>query len=505
MVPRKPKHIAEFGDFQTPDHLAKRVITLLKQLGVSPRSVIEPSCGRGAFLVAAAEAFPRAALFGLDVNEAYLSDTRGRLPHHQNLTLKHESFFRHDWDKEIEAIASPILLLGNPPWVTNAELGAIGSENLPAKSNFQNMKGLEALTGKSNFDISEWMLLKNIEWLRKKPGTLAVLCKTAVARKVISAIWKRNTIISDARIYRIDALKNFGAAVDACLFFIQIDGITHTSECKIYDSLDSHLESSRIAFVDRAIISNIELYMKYRELVGLNRSYTWRSGVKHDCAKIMELSKTSDGIFNGLGQHVDIEDTYLYPLVKSSDIAGSKQINRQKLVIITQRNIGDNTHQIEREAPRTWAYLQKHRLALNGRTSVIYRNKPAFSIFGVGDYTFSPWKIAISGLYKRLVFRIYSSEDGKPICFDDTVYFLPFETLPEAQSVIEMLNSDAAQGLLESMVFWDEKRPITVELLKRVDIGKIANHLGRAHELSISRPLTDRRKAPAVSQTSLFG
>ena len=37
---------------------------------------------------------------------------------------------------------------------------ALASPNLPSKSNFQNRKGLDAVTGKANFDISEWMLIQ---------------------------------------------------------------------------------------------------------------------------------------------------------------------------------------------------------------------------------------------------------------------------------------------------------------------------------------------------------
>jgi hypothetical protein len=59
------------------------------------------------------------------------------------------------------------------------------------------------------------------------------------------------------------------------------------------------------------------------------------------------------------------------------------------------------------------------------RGSSIYRDKPDFSIFGVGEYTFSPWKVAIAGMYKSLGFVKVGMRDGKPIVFDDTTNFLP--------------------------------------------------------------------------------
>jgi SAM-dependent methyltransferase len=493
MAEKKSKQVAEFGDFQTPDDLAAEVLGIVQTLGLSPASIIEPSCGRGAFLYAAACTFPQARLIGVDINPGYLLTARERLHNHQDLELKHASFFVHDWTSSLKEMPAPILILGNPPWVTNAELGTLGSDNLPIKSNHQNLKGLDALTGKSNFDISEWMLLENIEWLRiKGGGSLAVLCKTAVARKILTAVWKRNIPIEDARIYRIDALANFGAAVDACLFVLKTNGHTARHECAVFPSLSSGVPESNMGFLDGTLVANTDLYGKHKSIRGVNKSYTWRSGLKHDCAKVMELDRTPEGLRNGLGELVDIEETYLYPLIKSSDIAGSRQKTREKLVIVTQRAIGAETSSIERHAPRTWAYLQRNSVALSRRTSVIYSNKPEFSIFGVGNYSFTAWKIAISGLYKKLSFRLYGSDTGKPIIFDDTVYFLPFETREEAQSILEMLQSVPAQEFLHSMVFWDEKRPITVELLKRIDLNKLAVLLGRSHDLAPYRTIEPR-------------
>ena len=37
----------EFGDFQTPEPLAASVCRVLKQQGISPACILEPTCGRG--------------------------------------------------------------------------------------------------------------------------------------------------------------------------------------------------------------------------------------------------------------------------------------------------------------------------------------------------------------------------------------------------------------------------------------------------------------------------
>jgi len=83
-------------------------------------------------------------------------------------------FFTKDWKEELGNLPEPILVIGNPPWVTNSQLGQLQSKNLPTKYNFKRMKGLDAMTGKSNFDISEWMMNQMIDWLQVKQATIGL-------------------------------------------------------------------------------------------------------------------------------------------------------------------------------------------------------------------------------------------------------------------------------------------------------------------------------------------
>lgn len=487
----KSRLIAEFGDFQTPDALAKQVVDLVRSISPHAATVVEPSCGRGAFLVAAASSFPDAALFGLDINENHLAVAAERLGSGRPVALRHASFFFYDWNRAISELAAPLLILGNPPWVTNAELGGFKSGNVPPKENFKGLSGYDALTGKSNFDISEWMLLQNIEWLRAKGGALAVLCKSAVARKVIAAAFRSSVPVSDARCFKIDALEHFGAAVDAVLLYLCIDGRPAVHQCAIYDNLCLKEPSRHIGFSDGVLISDTAKFERQRDLSGKNHGYKWRSGIKHDCSKVMELEITTAGLKNGFGETVSPEEEYLFPLLKSSDVAKGVDQPR-KLVLVTQRAIGDDTKGIRMSAPRTWEYLWANRAALDARTSTIYRNKPPFSIFGVGPYSFAPWKVAISGLYKKLAFLVVGPHNGKPVMMDDTVYFLGFETREQAERAHAILQSDTVSDFYESMVFWDEKRPITVDLLKRLDIDRAGLKIGVAPLISNAEP--DQRR-----------
>lgn len=481
---RKSKSITEFGDFQTPAKLALQAARLLCSLGITARSILEPTCGRGAFLRAAAACFPKAqSIIGVDINLDHLRDAEASAIHADpRVELAHGDFFKVDWESIITKEGGPWLILGNPPWVTSSGLGAIQSNNVPKKSNFHGRTGMDAITGKSNFDISEWMLIRYLDWLQGAEGTIAVLCKTAVARKILRYIWKgKNAPLHAARMYKIDALTHFGAAVDACFFVLEINTEVHAFSCDIFDSLDAPLPSQTISFMDGHVISGVADFKRYRNLLGPEKRYVWRSGVKHDCSKVMELRATTSGYRNGLEETVDLEDEFLFPLLKSSDVANGRTQSRVAM-LVTQSLVGEDTGGIRVKAPKTWEYLNRHIEFLNKRGSVIYKGKPAFSVFGVGPYTFAPWKVAISGFYKSLKFVTIGPARGKPVVFDDTIYFLPCWSEEEARFIESLLLSDEAQAFFQSMIHWDEKRPVTVEILKRLSIRKLAAMMGQEQE-----------------------
>ncbi|GAK55019.1 modification methylase NspV [Candidatus Vecturithrix granuli] len=465
-----------YGDFQTPEQLARRVTALLKDLDLHPTVIIEPTCGIGNFVHAALNTFgkhPRYIAF--DINSSYLAQLRASLPqdNHTQITIETKNFFEHDWSTFFQDFQTDhILMLGNPPWVTNAKLGMIGSSNAPQKSNFQRYSGLAAKTGKANFDIAEWMLIKLLESLQGHTAWIAMLCKTATVRKVLRYAWEQDFQIGQSSLHLIDTNASFQVSVDACLFLTHIGAPQSTKEAAVYSSLDFCHKISRFEMYGTELVADIDLYQDVKEFDGASE-YIWRSGIKHDAAKVIELSQKGSHFVNGFGEIADIEDDYIFPLLKSSDIANHRLIPH-KYVILTQTSMGEDTAKIKTCAPKTWKYLVCYRDILQSRKSSIYKNRPPFSIFGVGKYSFAPWKVAVSGFYKQMRFAVLGQQAGKPIMVDDTCYFISCFSEAEAAFLTTLLNSERCQQLLRSLVFFDAKRPITRDILKRIDIKRLA-------------------------------
>lgn len=478
----------EFGDFQTPVELAREVCKLLVRQAVEADLVVEPTCGVGAFLVAAAEVFPKARLYGWDINHSYVEQTQRALTEagaNARATIGQQDFFSHDWERELAGIPGRLLVLGNLPWVTNATVSGMNGGNLPVKENFQGFRGIEAMTGKSNFDISEWMLIQLVKALRGRFATIAMLCKTGTARKLLRFAWQNDGRIAAASLHRIDAKKHFGAAVDACLM-VATTGKAGPAEAKVFDDLSAKRASTTLGLAGQDLVFDIRTYRRLKHLEGLC-PYQWRSGVKHDCASVMELRRTNGkALQNKLGEDVSIESDYLFPLLKCSDLANGR-IEPERFVVVTQRRVGEDTSGIAKKAPRTWRYLDSHRSRFEARKSSIYSSRMPFALFGIGDYTFASWKVAVSGLHRVPRFAVIGPVDEKPVLFDDTCYFVPFEDEHEARVVAEILNSLECKEFLTSLTFTDSKRPITVELLQRLNIRAIAEEAGLADEWAASR------------------
>jgi hypothetical protein len=474
----------ELGDFQTPPSLAAEVCQVLRARGLAPQAIVEPTCGTGSLLFAALDAFPGASCaLGADVNEAHVRRVRAQLRGRAGGPRVHVeplNFFAADWGARIAGLPQPVLCVGNPPWVTSADLGSLHSDNLPEKSNFHGRSGLDAVTGKSNFDISEWMLIKLLSWLDGRDAALAMLCKTSVARKVLGFSWQAGVRIGSAAIHRIDSARHFGASVDACLLVCEL-GRGGADRCAVFEGLDAARPAGELGYIDGHLAADVAGYRRWKHLIG-ESPYTWRSGIKHDCAAVMELRRSGDQLRNGHGETVALEDRLLYPMLKSSELAREADVAPSRAMIVPQRAVGDDTAHIARAAPRTWRYLARHRAALDRRGSSIYRGRPPFSIFGVGDYTFAPWKVAISGLYKKLRFRVVGPVAGKPVVFDDTCYFVACQSCAEADLVGALLSSEVAREFFAAFIFWDAKRPITADVLRRLDLRRLAGELGMSAE-----------------------
>ncbi len=473
-----------YGDFQTNENLAANIVQHLCNKGTSPELIIEPTCGKGRFIIAALQHFKAIKkIVGIEIYYPYVWETKFEI---LDLFLKdkpiskpeieiiHEDIFNFDLESLAEKNKNlNTLVIGNPPWVTNSELGTLNAKNLPQKSNFKSHKGIDAITGKGNFDIGEYISLQILNNFDKCKGEFAFLVKSSVVKNILYQQWKSKYCIGNIRKLNIDAKKEFNVSVDACLFIANLNSAPEYT-CKEVDFY-SREKITEFGWHKDKFVHSITDYNKAESLDGKS-PFVWRQGMKHDCSKIMELDRFNGHFINGFKQEVSPEKKLLFGLLKSSDLKNEVINSYRKTTIVTQKKVGQDTSYIKREYPKTYNYLNNNRAYFDRRKSSIYRGKPPFSIFGIGDYSFAKYKVAISGMYKRTTFSLVLPENDKPLMLDDTCYFIGFDNIELARVAQEILNSDIVQAFLKAIVFPDAKRSITKDILMRIDLEK-AYHL----------------------------
>lgn len=464
-------HFRVRGDFQTPTDLARQVWRALGNLG-DVETIVEPTVGVGSFLLTAPAALRARPWICFDLNPDHVASAAAAAEAggFRDVRVEVADAFRLSASSFAGLNrARPLLAIGNPPWVTSSGQATIAARNLPPKSTEGfGLRGLDALTGKANFDIAEAVLLRLLEATEEfEDLRLAFLIKRTVAMKLARRLIGSATDLSFAR---IDARAHFGVAVDAGLFVARRTNpapLCATGHVAVATGIGEQ-PSRRAGFHNQRFVEDLDAHAGNAHLEA-EEPVPWRQGVKHDLAKVLELVPEEDGLRNGFGEAVDVEEQSLCPLYKSSDVANARSPRR--LFPLFQEDLSGPLPDLESRWPKLNAYLLRHGEAFDGRRSRIYVNKPRFSIFGIGPYTLAPWKVVVSGLYSSGLFRVVGpDEEGRPSLVDDTCYLLPYEDEESARAVADHLNGDEVQRLLQTLIDPGSKRPVTKAILSRLEV-----------------------------------
>ena len=444
----------------------------LRERGIAPARVLEPTCGSGAFLRACTAAFPAADMIGIEYQrERYGAALDALQDAHPRLTVCYANAYEIDYAALTWRANGPLLVVGNPPWITAAALGrGAGPVLQPPRSNPKRLRGLAARTGAANFDVAEFLLLKLLAELRAEPLQLAMLVKESVARNVLSAARALELGVAAAEIVRIDARAWFDVAVDACCLLLST-------------AAQSALNAAVVIRPDFARAPS-GWFTPLPPAAQVAPSIVFRQGIKHDAADVFELRRAAGVWRNGYGDAVDIEAAYVYPLLKARALHAGDS-DEPMALIVPQLRLGASTDGLETQAPRLWRYLRAHANRIAARKSSIYRNAPQFAMFGIGPYSFAPWKVAVAGFYAQPRFRVVGPQAGRPVLLGDTAYFASFENEADARAFAAVCASPALAAILAERVV-PGKRPITKALLDGLDWPAIATTLD---------PVPDRLRA----------
>lgn len=144
--------VKDLGDFQTPSHLTDKICKYILDMNFKPAILVEPTCGYGTFILSALKTFPSLQyIYCTEIQKEYewvFKLQLLQLSFERDVTVDIEfhcdNIFTHRFSDRftqfLDRHPENILILGNPPWVTNTELSILKSTNIPIKSNLKHSR-----------------------------------------------------------------------------------------------------------------------------------------------------------------------------------------------------------------------------------------------------------------------------------------------------------------------------------------------------------------------------
>ncbi len=173
-----------------------------------------------------------------------------------------------------------------------------------------------------------------------------------------------------------------------------------------------------------------------------------------------------------------VKPDLLYLCVKSRHIKKWKLdlSSRREYLILPQRKAGERSIALEVENRELFEYLSEFRGELTARSSIHFKNKPFYSVYSVGEYTFKPFKIVWKSMVQEPAFVVISSlEDEfigtKPLMPDNPIGYIAVDDVDEAYYICGILNSN-----LLRLFFYSKQRgtkyPISQAIIEKVPIQR---------------------------------
>jgi hypothetical protein len=152
---------------------------------------------------------------------------------------------------------------------------------------------------------------------------------------------------------------------------------------------------------------------------------------------------------------VAIEPDLLYPLLRGRDVKRWKAEPSAYILMVQDpvKRRGIDENELKTKYPKTYLYLKRFEKILRERSAFkryftrkningrIVETGPFYSMFGVGDYTFAPYKVVWPNIASKISSAVVSLRDKKPIIPQHIITLIACESLEEAHYICALMNS----------------------------------------------------------------
>lgn len=222
----------------------------------------------------------------------------------------------------------------------------------------------------------------------------------------------------------------------------------------------------------------------YEAYLGLNtggaNGIYWINILKANNNVILIENRPEEGKKNIEKITYEIEKDLVYPLIKSRNLKKWETVGEYNYTIIVQDpQTRQGYEDLKKNFPKTYEYLKKFETILRDRPifKKYFNNVPFYTMFNIGTYTFSPYKVVWNRMGNKLnasVLKpiILETFGEKVIIPDNVLTFIPFDNEREAHYVCSIMNCNLISFLIQNFSLKGGKSLAPPSILKFLNIPK---------------------------------
>jgi len=184
-----------------------------------------------------------------------------------------------------------------------------------------------------------------------------------------------------------------------------------------------------------------------------------------------------------------VENDFVYPLLLGSDVARWRAVPSEHIILAQDPDAPSKAvdeNRLIRDFPNTYAYFMNFKAELLARKSstdqALMESGSFYSVWGVGPYTFAPYKVVWKEISQGLKAAVVSIENtDKTVIPGGKLILIDFTEEDEAHYVCALLNSKIADYIVSSYAVSTQ---ISTSILKRIPIKKYNPASETCHKLA---------------------
>ncbi|MWV65024.1 N-6 DNA methylase [Halorubrum sp. JWXQ-INN 858] len=365
-------------------------------------------------------------------------------------------------------------LVGNPPWITWANLPESTREAWRDahvdRLGLLAHEGAASLLGHANDDVSVPFVWVCIDRYLAAGGSASVVLKRGLTKGPSGRLFRAGDVgdrpVAVERVQDLTRLDPFGGDVtpDASVYTLRADRDTTFPVDATSWSRGGSDQGPSFASARAMSRTLTREGTAYRPIDGDDPAGSWiradadrralgecavpiRHGVKDDAAAVFDVDEaTLDAI----------EADRVFPYLKSRHVVKYGLFGHDRRLVPMDEAHADNEAALAASCPATYDYLRERREELAARSSSWLDHGPFYNVFGLGEYTWSPYKVVWCRLAFKPHFVVVSTVTDealgeKPVVPGDHCMFVPTDDREEAHFLCALLNSASYRRAIEGV------------------------------------------------------